>query len=371
MPSRWSVAISSVALLSVGCGAFEDDRLGAGPFMTPPEADAIFYLAVRNEVLDAEVLWTAVHDDIRAATSRSQFIDCEYARAGVAGPTAPVSEQERPLEHPGEPRVGDVAANGAKVTSTNVLERDGITYSIVDRRDEHGVVSIDVQVEGDGETDVTTVQLSYGEDDPHWADPRYAPDGYPFLASFTVVGTVPEDPCLVGAASVRDRLQTTGTISIGGGPEDQLSLLDGYRVLAVVRDGAPDEAEVRGGAFWWIGEGPSDLEGVHPPNHDGAGIAGEVPADAEEPRHTPDWVDQAYLPTDVVRFEPGTYTIEVWADPTELSPSTRPDVPADVAERHCTMEVEVTAGPRTIVSLDDIPPDGGECPHETEFQYGF
>lgn len=365
---RGFAVVISVAMLLAGCSALEDDRLGAGPGMGPPEADAIFYLAVRDEALDAEVLWTAVHEDIQAATSRSEFVDCEYVRAGVVGPSAPVSEQERPLEHPDQPRVSDAAMDGAVVTSTNVLDRDGIIYSVADRRDDRGVVSVDVRVESALGTEVTTVQLGFGVDDPHWTDPRYAPDDHEFPASFPVVGTVPADPCLVGAGAVRERLQTTGMISIDGGSDEELSHLSGHRVLAVVRD--RDGLDVVGGAFWWGDVGPAD--GVHPPNDDGVDTVREAPADDAEPRRAPDWVDRAFLPADLVRLESGSYTVEVWANPGGLTPSAAdPLVPADTAERHCTMDVEVESGHRTIVRLDDIPPDGGECPSETEFRFGF
>lgn len=288
-------------------------------------------------------------------------------RAGVAGPSAPVSEQERSLERPDEPRVNDVAMNGAEVRSTNVLDRDGITYSVADRRDDRGVVSVDVRVESALGTEVTTVQLGFGIDDPHWADPRYAPGDYEFPASFPVVGTVPADPCLVGAPAVRERLQTTGTISIDGGSDDELSHLDGHRVLAVVRD--RDGLDVVGGRLWWGDVGLAD--GVHPPNDDSVDTVREAPADDAEPRRAPDLLDRAFLPADLVRLESGSYAVEVWASPGGLTPSADPLVPADTAERYCTMEIDVDPGYRTIVSLDDIPLDGGQCSHESELRFGF
>jgi hypothetical protein len=49
-----------------------------------------------------------------------------------------------------------------------------------------------------------------------------------------------------------------------------------------------------------------------------------------------------------VRIEPGTYTIEVWANPSELTPSPNPRVPAET-----------------------VPTDRIECPDEAEFQFGF
>ncbi len=375
---RGFVAVVSVALLFAGCGVLGDDRLGSGPHMESPEADAINYLAVRDEALDAEVLWTGIHDDVKAETSRSQFIDCVYARADRAGPAAPASAHPETLEHPGQPSIADVASYGGEVAHTNVLVRDRITYSVADRRDDRGIISVDVRVEGPQDTSVTTVLLGFGGDDPHWSDPRYSPEGYGSLTGFVVVGTVPEDPCLVGAEAVRERLQTTGMVSVGHheGQSPLAELMD-YRVLAVVWDSAPDELNLVGGAFWWADDEGNGRDGIHPPTESGGETAREVEDDPdraegdEPPPRAPDWVDRAFLPTEAVRIEPGIYTIEVWANPSELTPSANPSIPAETAERNCTVEVEVTAGTRTIVSLNDIPNDGGECSHETESRFGF
>ena len=88
------------------------------------------------------------------------------------------------------------------------------------------------------------------------------------------------------------------------------------------------------------------------------------------PRRAPDWITQAFLPTKTAHIEPGTYTIEVWANPSELTPSTNPSVPADANERNCSVEVEVTAGTHLNVFVNDIPTEGGECPHETDIRKG-
>jgi hypothetical protein len=160
---RAFVVAVSVALLLAGCSVLEDDRLGSGPHMTFPEAEAIFYLAVRDEALDAEVLWSGVHHDIKAETSRSEFIDCVYARAGRTGPVAPVSAQSDEFEA----SISNVAMYGGEVTSTNVLVRDGNTYSVADRRDYRGIISLDVRVEGPQDTLITTVLLGLDVVDPH------------------------------------------------------------------------------------------------------------------------------------------------------------------------------------------------------------
>lgn len=367
MVRRVLVAVLAVALLA-GCSILEDDRLGSGPHMTFPESSAIFYLAVRDEALDAEVLWSHVHDDIKAETSRSEFVECVYASADRTGAASTLPESD---EY--EPEIGNVAMHGGEVTSTNVLVRDQITYSVADRRDDRGILSVDVRVEGPQDTSITTVLLSPDFEDPHDPGGSSTYWGGRGLGDI-VVGTVPEDPCLVGAEAVRERLQTTGTISIGRAQGLQPEFID-YRVLAVVWDGAPEELILVGGAFWWMGDEGHGGDGLHPPNEGDSETAGEVEDDSvaegdvvAEPVRAPDWVDQAFLPTETVRIEPGTYAIEVWANPTELTPSANPRIPAETNERYCSMEVEVSAGTHLDVFIEDIPTDGGECPHETEFK---
>jgi hypothetical protein len=363
---RVFVGVVSVALLLAGCSVLEDDRLGSGPHMKPPEAVAIFYLAVRDEALDAEVLWSGVHDEIKAETSRSEFIDCVYARAGRTGPPAPASAQNDEFEA----SIANVAMYGGEVASTNVLVRDGNTYSVTDRRDDRSITAFDVRVEGPQGTSVTTVLLAPAADDPHLP----GGGGYDFVGGGfpVVVGTVPEDACLAGGEAVRERLQTTGTISVGR-PQGQQKLpeLIDYRVLAVVWDDAPDESNLIGGAFWWADDEGHGGDGVHPPNEGDGDPAREVRSEGDEPRRAPDWVDRAFLPTEIVRIEPGIYTIEIWANPSELTPSANPRVPAETVERSCSIEVEVTAGAHLNVFISDIPIDGRECPHETELRTGF
>ena len=359
MVYRALAAVVSVALLLAGCSVFEDDRLGSGPHMFFPEATAIFYVAVQDEALDANVLWNELHDDIRAETSRSAFVDCVYARADRTGPASTLPESD---EY--EPDILNVAMHGGEVPSTNVLVRGENTYSIADRRDDRGIIAFDVQVEGPQDTSVTTVLLSPAVDDRHWDDPRYSPPGH---RGGVVVGTAPEDHCLDGAESVRERLQRTGMISVEGLQGERPELVD-YRVLAVVWDGAPDDGNLVGGAFWWTADEGKGRDGVHPPNEGDADAVGEVPSDDEEPRRAPDWVNRAFLPTETVRIEPGTYSIEVWANPIELTPSATSGVAAEGAERNCVIEVEVTAGTHQDVFIEDMPTGGGECPHETKFR---
>lgn len=201
-------------------------------------------------------------------------------------------------------------------------------------------------------------------------DPRYSPDGgHGGGRGLVVVGTVPEDPCLIGAEAVREQLQTTGMISVGH-DQGQLPELIGYRILAVVWDGLPDEGNLVGGAFWWMNDEGNGGDGVHPANQGDDNTAREIPSDEDEPRRVPDWVARAFLPTETVRIEPGTYTIEVWANPSELTPSANPRIPAESAERSCSIEVEITAGRHLDVFIHDIPTDGGECPNNTELLKG-
>ena len=352
----------AVALLLVGCIWSEP------PTLSFPEADAIGYLAVRDEALDAEVLWNGVHDDIKAETSRSEFIDCVYANADRTGPAAPASAVAEL-----EPSLIGVATYGGEVPSDNVLIRDGITYSVADRREDRGIISVDVRVEGPDDTSTTTVLLApqVDLDDPVGGSPYWVGE-----QRLLVAGTVPEDPCLVGAEALSERLQTTGMVSVGR-DQGQLPELIDYRVLAVVWDGVPGQSRVVGGAFWWMNDEGNGGNVVHPPNEGGGDTAGEIeddsvaePDEADEPRRAPDWITQAFLPTKTAHIEPGTYTIEVWANPSELTPSTNPSVPADANERNCSVEVEVTAGTHLNVFVNDIPPEGGECPHETDIRKG-
>ena len=370
MLRRVSVALAG-ALLLVGC-LVEDPPAAFGP-----EFDAVAFIAVRDgqfaEPLDAEALLSAVHPDITAQTSRSKFIDCFFASADRPPPPEPF-----PTDAEISRDLWSVALHRGKVPSDNVLTKDGDTYSVVDRRDDRGITSLDVRVEGPQGASITTVLLTSDVEDPH--DPggssRYW--GVGAGGQVAVVGTVPDDPCLVGGEEVRERLQTTGLISVGRQPDQgPLPELIDYRVLAVVWTGAPDDRDLVGGAFWWMDDEGTGGDGVHPPS-DGD-TAGDVEDDLElddpdvpeEPRRAPDWVARAFEPAEAMRFAPGTYTIEVWADPSGLFPSANPRVPAETVERNCTMEIEVTAGTHLTVSFDDIPTGGGECPHETEFQSGL
>ncbi len=337
------------------------------------EGLAITYIAVRDgpfaEPVDAEALWSEVHDDIKAQTSRSEFIDCFFAEADRTAPDTAPDEFEPSLFERGVPNLFERAMYGGEVTSNGVLVRDGNTYSVADRRDDRGIIAVDVRVEGPQDTSVTTVLLSPRVFDP--SDPGSGPQDWIGDQGLAVVGTAPGDSCLVGAEALRERLQTTGMISVGHEYGAGVPELTDYRVMAVVWDGTPDEDNLVGGAFWWIGDEGDGGDGVHPPS-EGDGDSAEVaPSDGDEPRRAPDWVARAFVPAETVRLEPDTYTIEVWANPSELTPSANPRIPAETAERNCTIEVEVTAATHLDVFIKDIPTDGGECPHETEFRAGF
>lgn len=343
----WVVAAS---LLLAGCAE--------EPFLRGPEGAAITFVAVRGEALDAEVLWTGVHPEIQTQTSRSDFVDCSYGRAGQSGPTAPASAVPEL-----EPSIFGVALYGGEVPSDNVLVRGDIRYSIGARtEDSSGIISVDVRTEGPSGTSMTTVLLTERVEDPH--EPASSSAYWSAQGILAVVGTVPEDECFVGAEVLRDRIQTTGKISVGYS-QDQLAELADYRVLAVVWDGTPDNPNLVGAGFWWVGDDGNGGDGIHPPRdgaieeiEDDGGNDGDVDA---EPRRPADWVDDAYLLPDTVRIEPGTYTIEVWANPNGLSPSANPYVPAETTERRCSMDVEVTAGSYLNVHIEDYPV-GGECP---------
>lgn len=323
------------------------------PGLRDREGEAITWVAARD-LGDAEALWRAVHHDIRAETSRSEFVGCV---GGTADRTAPDPEGGE-----FEPGILDMAMEQAEVPSDNVLVLEGTTYSIAGRRDDTGIVAVEVIVERGEETSSTTVLFTDSFEDPHWPDPRYAPDGLTDGGGpGSVVGFEPEDPCLVGSAAVRERLQTTGTVFVSHEDGSESPELSGYRVLALVSEGAAEDLRPLGGAFWWGDDG----DGVHPLNEAGVDTAGELPHDDEEPRDPHDWVTQAFLPAETMRIQPGSYTIEVWANPDALTPSADRGVPAEANERNCTIQVDVLAGTHLDVVIDDIPADGGECPHDT------
>lgn len=333
------------------------------PGISFPEGDAIAYIALRDgpyaEELDAEVLWTVVHPDIRAQTSRSEFFDCFFAQADRPFPPYPASAIDEL-----ESSLGGVAFYRGELPSDNVLVKDGNTYSATERRNDRRIAVVEVRVERPQDTSVVTVLLSEGATDG---------DGPPSY----VVGTVPADPCLVGAETVRDRLQATATITIGNFGSE-LPELNEYQVLAVVWDGYPDEANLIGGASWSIDEGGNGAGVVHPLDEGDVAAAGDDEEDlqpddpdfSDEPPQPGEWVSQAFLSARAAQLEPGTYTIEVWANPIELTPSDTPGVPARDAERNCVIDVDVTAGTRLDILIEDIP-TGGECPHEIESRFGF
>lgn len=353
---RLLATIVSVALLLTGCIVADQ----AGPFLTFPEGEAISYVVVRDEALDAEVLWSSVHDDIKAETSRAEFFECTLAKADAAPPARALPDElERSL-------VG-LATYGGDVPDDNVLVRDATTYSASDHRTERGIISVDVEVEGPQRTSVTTVLLAAEPEDPSTGG------GHDWIGAgpLAVVGTVPEDPCLVGGDASRKRLQTTGTISVGN-PDFREAMPEriDYRVLAVLWDEAPEPARLVGGAYWWMDDEGKGGDRIHPPNEGPSDASTEIPVDDEEPRRAPDWIDHAFTSTEFVRLEPGTYMIEIWANPAELTQSADSSLPADAAERNCTIDVEVTAGTHLDVYINDIPIDGSECPHEAELVKG-
>lgn len=354
---RVFAGVVSLALLSAGC------LVGSDPGITYPEGDAIAIVALRDgpvaEELDAKVLWSVVHPDIRAQTSRSEFIDCFFASADRPEPAEPASaevELSRDLWGVGFYR--------GEIPSDNVLVKDGNTYSVVNGRDDRRIAALDVRVEGPQDTSVTTVLLSEGAADGD------GPSSY-------LVGTEPADPCLVGAETVREQLQATAMISIGH-YRGELPELNEYQVLAVLWDGEPDELNLVGGTFWGIDDGGNGGGVVHPPNEGDGDSTGDDEDDLQledpdqpdvraEPPQPGEWVARAFLSARTAQIEPGTYIIEIWANPIELTPSATPGVPAESAERNCVIEADITAGTHVDVFIEDIPTNG-ECPHEIKFR---
>lgn len=108
-----------------------------------------------------------------------------------------------------------------------------------------------------------------------------------------------------------------------------------------------------GGAFWTIidTDSYSDSDLVHPPiypNPDGDVSEGEG------------WAADDYHWNSVAQLEPGTYQIDLWANPGELAPYGS-HIPASPIERTCRIDVDVTAGESSIVVITGIPTDGEPC----------
>jgi hypothetical protein len=135
----------------------------------------------------------------------------------------------------------------------------------------------------------------------------------------------------------------TGTIKI---VVEDWEGVEGYRLLAGFNGG---------GAFWtiidsdpWSGE-----DVVHPPywgegEYDGGRDDG--------------WGAGDYMWDQTAQLEPGSYSIQFWANPGELAPYGS-HIPAEPIERGCSVEVEVAAGETATVVISDIPPSGGDtCP---------
>lgn len=98
----------AVAVLLAGCTLRQEP-----PTLSLPEAVAIENVAVRDEALDAEVLWNGVHDDVQAETSRSEFLECVHARADRTGPATRASAVDEL-----EPSLIGVATYGGEVLRT-------------------------------------------------------------------------------------------------------------------------------------------------------------------------------------------------------------------------------------------------------------
>jgi ketosteroid isomerase-like protein len=131
----------------------------------------------------------------------------------------------------------------------------------------------------------------------------------------------------------------TITISVEG-----WSGVEGYRLLAGVWDGS----DIVGGAFWThIDSDPfSGEDVVHPPALADGGFES--------------WGEGDYVWEDTARLEPGTYRIDLWANPGELEPygSHVPTSP----ERTCWVDVVVSAGEVSTVVITDIPVGYNPCP---------
>jgi hypothetical protein len=127
--------------------------------------------------------------------------------------------------------------------------------------------------------------------------------------------------------------------------------MDGYRVLAVVWG----DEDLEGGAFWrrvdadpWSGE-----DVVHPPAFR-SDLTGDLGGTA--------WGDDDYWWDETAELEPGTYRIEITANPGEIIPFGS-HIPAAGNERSCFVEVVVESGQDVSLVVTGVPrADPGEPP---------
>ena len=167
--------IASTAVLA-GCSlVHESDKVLRGP-----EGAAVEIVAATGRV-DADESWLVLHPDIKANTTREAYIECFLANAD--------GEPKGPLP---------VDLDNSRVPSDNVVVEFGVKYSVVDTREADGVIYVEVRAEGPQGTAVTSVLLST-------EPPRE--DGE-LVGGYSLAGTVPDDPCLVGSDALLDRLRS-------------------------------------------------------------------------------------------------------------------------------------------------------------------
>jgi hypothetical protein len=160
------------------------------------------------------------------------------------------------------------------------------------------------------------------------------------------VKDIPSDggPCPTDPATA-----VTGTITIS---VEDLSDMEGYRLLAGVWSETGDTPLV-GGAFWTIIDTDpfSDTDRVHPPI---------IPNPDREARDVEGWAANDYFWNETAQLEPGSYRIDIWANPGDLAPYGS-HIPSSPIERTCSMDVDVTAGENTAITITEIPTDDGPC----------
>ncbi|MDJ0662977.1 MAG: carboxylesterase family protein [Acidimicrobiia bacterium] len=139
----------------------------------------------------------------------------------------------------------------------------------------------------------------------------------------------------------------TGTLSLS---LQDWEGMEGYRLLAIAWS---EQDEVLGGlsgaAFWTrVDTDPfSSQDVIHPP---------AIPNDIGLP-----WAEGDYLWNETARLQPGTYGIELYANPGELNPYGK-YIPAEPIERRCWIDVEVRAGETSTVVISELPLGDGPCP---------
>lgn len=141
----------------------------------------------------------------------------------------------------------------------------------------------------------------------------------------------------------------TGTISLSVRDWEGM---EGYRLLATAWS-EDDEvmAGLSGAAFWiHVDTDPfSTQDVIHPP---------AIPPGDEQP-----WGLGDYEWEETAMLEPGTYRIDLNANPGELAPYGN-YIPADPIERSCWVDVEVRAGETSTIVILDLPIGHGPCLEE-------